>query len=88
MIFFGALATIGLICLGIGLLLALHEERKMGRVREEAWEKERQGLLNRIQAPLAAPFMNEETTEIPAYVPFDDDDAFHDAVEEAGRVEG
>jgi hypothetical protein len=59
------------------------QDERRAKERKE-WTAERKELLNRIQVPQAAPFMENETTEVPAYVPFDDDDAFHDAVEEAG----
>jgi hypothetical protein len=86
-ILFGVLAVVGLISLGVGLLIALHDEKKVNRAREQAWEKERRDLLNRIQVPEAAPFMTDETTEIPVqHVAFDDDEEFHEAMEEAGRI--
>lgn len=74
---FGILGVLGLICLSVGLLLALHEERKMSRIREEVWEGERKELLNRIQVPQAAPFMTDEITETPVqHVGFDNDEDF------------
>lgn len=64
-----------------------HEREGFATERQQ-WVTERRDLNNRIQIPQVAAFMEDETTEVPAYVPFDDDDAYHDAVEEMGRVEG
>ena len=87
MMYLGLLGVLGLICLSGGLLLSLHDERKTNRAREEIWEKQRRDLLNRIQMPQAAPFMDDGTIAVadlkgPAYVPFDDDEAYWAAREE------
>jgi hypothetical protein len=52
----------------------------------EAWASERRDLNNRIQVPEAAPFMDTTPDTVPPiqHVPFEDDDAFHKAMEEAG----
>lgn len=59
----------------------------------QQWVAERRDLNNRIQVPQAAPFMNDEPAEGPAYVPFDDDEAYWAAHEEraltrAGETDG
>lgn len=57
------------------------------RERQE-WVLERRDLNNRIQVPQAAPFMSDETTEIPVqHVTFDDDEDFHEAMEEMGVID-
>lgn len=75
-------------CLVIWQFYAWERERQLFAEERKQWVAERRDLNNRIQVPQAAAFMDDETTEVPAYVPFDDDNAFHDAVEEMGRVEG
>jgi hypothetical protein len=55
--------------------------------KEEAWAKERNLLISRIQTPQLAPSLafeepaEHEATGRPLYVPFDDDAAFHAATE-------
>lgn len=56
----------------------------------EAWAAERRDLNNRIQVPEAAPFMDMTPDTVPPiqHVPFEDDDAYHKAMEEAGLASG
>ncbi len=56
---------------------------EVGRERME-WRKERQELLTRIQMPEAAPALAFEPTSLDQYVPFDDDEAFHEAKQHNG----
>lgn len=70
---------LGLLCLALVALLAY--EKRQYAVREREFAVERQSLLNRIQAPQAAPYM-EEDAEV-QHVPFEDDEAFEAAREEA-----
>lgn len=83
--------------LGIGLLigflagalaadaiLARVFDRKMERHEAERaeWAAERRDLNNRIQAPEAAPFMEQGVPPL-QHVPFDDDEAFLKSQEES-----
>jgi hypothetical protein len=55
----------------------------------ELWADERRTLLNRIQAPQVAAYeATGEPSDVPLYVPFEDDDAHADYVEarRAGEV--
>lgn len=50
--------------------------------REKATRLERTGLLTRIQAPEAAPFIEATENGGMQYVPFEDDDALKEALDE------
>ena len=52
-----------------------------GQERTE-WAAERRDLNNRIQVPEAAPFMDTSEAPTQQHVTFDDDEAFHQAMEE------
>lgn len=54
------------------VLVAWHTER-------DGWARERQLLLNRIQAPDTAIAQTLDVEELPKGLPFDDDVAFHEA---------
>jgi hypothetical protein len=59
------------------------------RLERESWAEERRTLLNRIQAPQVAAYeATGEPSDVPLYVPYDDDDAHADYVEarRAGEV--
>lgn len=86
--------TYGISALLIGLCLFLQWRSskqleallKEQAAEREAWVAERRDLNNRIQVPEAAPFMDTTPDTVPPiqHVPFEDDEAFHKAMEEAG----
>lgn len=88
MIWLAAFCLAVLSALVIWQFYAWERERRIFAEERQQWVAERRDLNNRIQVPQAAPFMSDETTEIPVqHVPFDNDEAFHEAMEEAGRLD-
>lgn len=75
MIFALAALNFALIAL---LVFVLRSHAAQDEQREAAWWLERSALLNRIQMPEAAPFMDDDEGD-PQYVGFDDDDALRES---------
>ena len=68
-----------LLLLPIAILgFLLWEAQRRHDEAEKAWRAERAGLLNRIQAPEIELAKQFEAPEEPAYVGWDDDEAFAD----------
>lgn len=80
------LAALCVLLLGTLVYVIRHNDTQ-NETREAAWRVERTGLLNRIQVPEAAPFMDPagspEKTPV-QHVPFEDDEAFQQAMQESG----
>jgi hypothetical protein len=87
MIYLTALCLVVLVALVVWQFYAWERERHLFAEERQQWVAERRDLNNRIQAPQAAPFMDDGTIAVadlkgPAYVPFDDDEAYWAAHEE------
>jgi hypothetical protein len=81
-----ALSVLCALLLGTLVYVIRHNDEQ-NETREAAWRLERTGLLNRIQVPEAAPFMDPATPpNAPPvqHVPFEDDEAFQRAMQESG----
>lgn len=81
-------ALIALVALGLQEWRSKRQEAQYAQERRD-WAAERVSLLNRIQAPEIARYESqEEPSEEPLYVPFDDDGAHDDYIERrlAGEV--
>jgi hypothetical protein len=75
-------------CLVIAALIyEKWQNSKDRRERDAEWRLERTGLLTRIQAPEAAPFVISDEGAEQQYVDFDDDDDFQKAMEVLKEVE-
>lgn len=66
-------------------------DRESFAAERKVWAYERRELNNRLQIPAAAPFMDlsdqiEEEPHDKPYVPFDDDEAFHEAQERYDEI--
>lgn len=88
MIYLASFCLAVLAALVVWQFYAWERERRLFAGERQQWVTERRDLNNRIQVPQAAPFMSDETTEIPVqHVAFDDDEDFHEAMEEMGMID-
>lgn len=71
---FEAFLIVGWLATVLGFLFYLDR-------REAAVAKDRARLLSRIQAPRAAPFLEDSDDAEPQYLPYEDDEAFQREME-------
>jgi len=70
-----ALVVVTLILAGLCVYLAISKDRAVERLTKE-FALERGALLNRIQAPETAPFLDAGQEDEPQYAHFEDDEHF------------